>query len=395
MNKDSIFQILSDIIECHKEDLTTLSKDQNLSDLGLDSIRFIQFIVAVEEAFHIEINDSDLLFSKFETIEKLFSTLEKYFANIPLKKVLVCDCDNVLWRGVAGEEETHIDSNTSKLQKAIVDLYHHGVLICICSKNEKANIDFAFNSSEMVLKKEHITISKINFNDKATSIKEISNELNLSLDSFVFLDDSDYELGLITALLPEVCVIKADYNDLTFIQDLSDLFAQNTSSINRTKLYKEQKEREKEKIRFKTVEEYNNSLETKVTFCYADIASARRIAELTQRTNQFNLSGSRYTEQEILNMINDKSFCILTLSVSDKYGDMGIVGAVICEKRENLIILHSFYLSCRAFGRGFEYLMLGEIKKLGEHICGVYNETEKNYKHKSFYEDNGVSLYEL
>lgn len=209
------------------------------------------------------------------------------------------------------------------------------------------------------------------------------------------MDDSDYELGLVAALLAEVYVIKADYKDLTFIQELSGLFAQNESPINRTKLYKEQKEREKQKGRFKTVEEYNNSLETKATFCCADIASAQRIAELTQRTNQFNLSGKRYTEQEILDIIKDKNYKIRILSVSDKYGDMGIVGAVIYEKRKNFIILHSFYLSCRAFGRGFEYLMLDEMKKCGQPIYGVYKETDKNSQHKTFYEDNGVSLYGL
>lgn len=395
MNDAAIFEILSDITEKSREDIMHFSKDQSLLDLGLDSIKFIQFVVAVEERFQIEIHDSDLLFSKFETIEKLFSTLEKYFEKPVLKKVLVCDCDNVLWHGVAGEEEVFLDNDVLSLQKAVVNLYDNGVLICLCSKNEKTNFESAFDSLDMALKKEQIAIFKINFQDKATNIKEISEELNLSLDSFVFLDDSDYELGLVSALLPEVCTLKADYEDPVFIQNLEKLFAQNASSLDRTKLYKEQKEREKEKIRFTTVAEYNSSLETKITFRRNDAEAARRIAELTQRTNQFNLSGSRYTEQEILNMIKDGDSDILTLSVSDKYGDMGIVGAVIYEKRKEFILIRSFYLSCRAFGRGFEKQMVNEIKKLGKQVYGVYNETDKNKKHKSFYENNGVRLYEF
>lgn len=395
MNKDIIFQILSEVTQTPKEDLISLTETYKLQDLGIDSLKFIYFIVLIEEKFNIEINDSDLLFSKFDTIEKLFATLEKYFKKENLKKVLICDCDNVLWHGVSGEDNIYTDINTLELQKEIVNLFNNGVLICLCSKNDKSNINAAFNNFNMHLQNEHIAISKINFNDKATNIKEIAKELNLSIDSFVFLDDSDYELGLINSLLPDVDTIKADYKNPVFIQELRELFVQNSSSLNRTKLHREQKEREKEKLRFSTVEEYNNSLKTNTTFNYNNIISSQRVAELTQRTNQFNLSGERYTEQEIINIINNKNFNILTLSVSDKYGDMGIISAVIYEIKNNYIILHSFYLSCRAFGRGFENLMLDELKKQNKYIYGIYKETNKNKNYKSFYENNGVSLYEL
>lgn len=395
MNEQTIYKILSVVTEKSEEALMAFSKDQSLLDLGLDSIKFIQFIVAVEEAFQIEIRDSDLLFSKFETIEKLFSTLSGYLESTPLKKVLVCDCDNVLWRGVAGEETISLDSDTLSLQQEIVNLCNRGVLVCLCSKNDRANFEQAFENPDMVLKNEHIAIAKINFRDKAANLKEIAAELNVSLNSFVFLDDSDYELGLISALLPEVCVVKADYHDLSFIKAVSGLFSQSASSMNRTALYKEQKEREKEKLHFKTVDEYNNSLETKAVFCPADSDSAGRIAELSQRTNQFNLSGRRYAEQEVSDLLAQKKYHIRTLSVSDKYGDMGLVGAVIYEDKADCIVLHSFYLSCRAFGRGFETLMINEMKAMGKPLFGVYNETDKNRKHKSFYNDNGVGLYEL
>lgn len=394
MNKDIIFQILCTITEKSKEDLMSFPENHSLLDLGLDSLKFIRFIVAVEEQFNIEIYDSDLLFTNFDTIEKLFSTLEKYFKDAPLKKVLICDCDNVLWHGVAGEEKIYIDSLAVQLQRSLLDLYNNGVLLCLCSKNEKANIDFAFESLNMVLKKEHIALSKINFRDKATNIKEIALELHLSLDSFVFLDDSDYELGLVSALIPQVYTVKADYSDWSFISEINDLFAQSASSLNRTRLYREQKEREKEKLQFATVQEYNLSLETKTTFHYDNAEEAPRIAELTQRTNQFNLSGKRYTEEDILSFMKNQSYTILTLSVSDKYGDMGIIGAAIYESKAECVVIHAFYLSCRAFGRDFATLMLDEIKKLNKPIYGVFHETDKNKKQRSFYDDNGVSLYE-
>ena len=396
MNKEKIFIILSNIINIEIDELMSYPECAKLSDMGLDSIKFIQFIIEIEEEFDIEILDSDLLLSNFETIENIFSMLQKYLkGDCPIKKVIVCDCDNVLWQGVAGEEKTHIDANNHRLQKTLDNLCNNGVLLCLCSKNNISDIADAFVNPDMILKKEQITVAKINFNDKASNLKEIANELNLSLDSFVFLDDSDYELGLINSLTPEVYTIKADYKNLSFIKEINDLFSENSSPLDRTKLYKEQKEREKEKLKFATVQEYNESLETKVFFQYDKLEDASRVSELTQRTNQFNLSGKRYSTEEISDIINNKLFCLLTLSVSDKYGDMGIVGAAIYEIKETSVIIYSFYLSCRAFGRGFENLMIDEIKTNCKPIYGIYNETERNGKHKTFYEENGVGLYDL
>lgn len=396
MNKERILQVLSGIINVETDKLINYPENTKLAEIGLDSIKFIQFIVGIEDEFNIQVLDSDLLLSNFETIEKVLMTLQKYFSdNSPLKKVIVCDCDNVLWNGVAGEEKIYIDDNNQQLQETLTKLYGSGVLICLCSKNNTSDIDGAFTHQNMILKKDQIAVSKINFRDKASNIKEISNELNLSLDSFVFLDDSDYELGLINSFLPEVQTVKVNYNDLSFINEINALFSENSSSLDRTKLYKEQKEREKEKLKFKTVQEYNDSLETKVFFRYDKEEDASRVSELTQRTNQFNLSGKRYSTQEISDIIDSKSVNLLTLSVSDKYGDMGIIGAAIYEIKENAVIIYSFYLSCRAFGRGFEKLMIDELKKTHKPVFGIYNETAKNIQHKTFYEENGVSLYEL
>ena len=181
MDKEKILEVLGNIIDINKEQLLKTSVDTKLTDLGLTSIQFIQFIVAIEEEFEIEILDSDLIMTNFETVEMLFSTLEKYFTpKSTLKKVLICDCDNVLWHGI--EEEIYIDATILKFQETLIELYNRGILICLCSKNEPENIETVFNSLEMPLKKNHILISKINLTDKATNIKEIALELNLSAD---------------------------------------------------------------------------------------------------------------------------------------------------------------------------------------------------------------------
>ncbi len=395
MNKAKILELLGDILDIEKQNLLEMPIDTKLSDLGLSSIQFIQFIVALEEEFEIEILDSDLILSNFETIEILYQTLEKYFLSENVfKKVLICDCDNVLWHGISGEEEIYTDDLIDKFQETVIDLYNHGVLICLCSKNEPENIETAFDSLEMPLKKNHILVSKINLTDKATNIKEIALELNISADSFVFVDDSVYELDLVSSIIPEITTIRADYSDGGCIERIKSYFESNTIDINRTQQYREQKEREKEKQLYSTAEEFNASLKTEVTCGLALPSQVSRISELSQRTNQFNLSNARYSESEITLFISDENYSVYALSASDKYGDMGIVGAAIIHKSDKPVII-SFFLSCRVFGRGFEELLINKIKSdFPNSLNGIYKKTVKNKRFETFYSENGVELYE-
>lgn len=395
MNKEKILEELGNIIEINKEQLLKTSVDTKLTDLGLTSIQFIQFIVAIEEEFEIEILDSDLIMTNFETIEMLFSTLEKYFTSkSALKKVLICDCDNVLWHGISGEEEIYLDAAVLKFQETLIELYNRGILICLCSKNEPENVESVFNSLEMPLKKNHILISKINLTDKATNIKEIALELNLSADSFVFVDDSKYELDLVSSIIPDITTVLADYSNCDFIEKIKGFFDGSSTDINRTQQYRDQKEREKEKQRYASAEEFNASLKTEIKCETASPAQAARISELSQRTNQFNLSDVRYTEEEINYFIRDEGYCVYVLSASDKYGDMGLVGATVVRKTENPVII-GFFLSCRVFGRGFEEHFLNQIKSnFAVPMYGIYNRTDKNKRFEDFYSKNGVEIYE-
>lgn len=389
MDKAKILLILSYTLNADIDEIRNYPNDKPLIEIGFTSMCFIRFIVTVEEEFNIEIYDSDLLLKNFQTIDLIFKTLHKYFEFDSVKKVLICDCDNVLWHGIAGEEEIYIDDKNIRFQNTLIQLYNNGVLICLCSKNEPTNIDNAFDLLYMPLSKEHITLSKVNLLYKFTNIKLIAAELNLSLDSVVFIDDSDYEIGLINALLPEVETIKVNYTDVAFIDEIKSKFTQQSSDINRTTLYKQQKEREKEKFRFDSIDEYNDSLNTEIVCTIAEIEQAKRIAELSQRTNQFNLSGTRYTSDEITEYINNDSYIVLYLSAQDKYGDMGIVGTSIIkfEFENETAVIESFNLSCRVFDRGFEYVMIDTIKNLvgGKTLRGIYNRTDKNHRYVDFW----------
>ena len=233
--------------------------------------------------------------------------------------------------------------------------------------------------------------------NKAENIKAISNELNLSADSFVFVDDSDYELGLINTLLPEVETVRANYSDMAFLDEINSLFGERSAQdLNRTQLYIQQKEREKTKLHVSTVTEYNNSLETKWVCAIDDITQAERIAELSQRTNQFNLSGTRYNKEQIMKFIEEKSKHVISLSVRDKYGDMGMIGAAVVSVFENTAVIDSFFLSCRAFDRGFEVVLMDEIKRYcgDKSLSGIYIPTDKNARYADFYNKNGVLNHE-
>lgn len=397
-NKEKILGLLAEATDRTLAEILSFDKGINIKDLGLDSLKFIQMVVRFEEEFGVEVYDSDLVMSNFQTVDALLQTLQKYLPDGTLKKVLICDCDNVLWNGIAGEENIFVDEKKIQFQNVLLELYNNGILLCLCSRNLQESIDQAFADLRMPLKKENIVRSKINLENKANNIRAISNELNLSTSSFVFVDDSDYELGLVNTLLPEVKTVKANYGDMTFLDEIQSLFGkQSLQNINRTQLYIQQKEREKAKAFVSSVEEYNDSLETEQTIAVDDITQAERIAELSQRTNQFNLSGKRYDKDLIVRIIESKDQHILSLSVRDKYGEMGIVGAAVVSNIKESIVIESFFLSCRAFDREFETVLINEIKKYSENkpLYGIYIPTDKNTRYADFYIKHGVSDHEL
>lgn len=397
MDKKRILELLAETINFDVDKLAAYDENQSLQDIGLESLMFVQFIVNIELEFGIEVNDEDLIMSKFFSLSDLYQTLEKYFNVAKIsKKVLILDCDNVLWNGIVGEEEISIDKSFVNFHLELLALQRQGVLLCICSKNNMPNILNAFCDLEISVTWGDIICAKTSVSNKARSISDISNELNLSLDSFVFIDDSDYELGLVNAFLPEVRTLKAKQYNQEFFDELNLLFESGIiSTMNRTQLYHDQKEREKEKRIFNSIEEYNLSLQTEYLCDLAVKSQSDRISELSFRTNQFNLSDTRYTCDEITDFMCNKDFQVFTLQVKDKYGDMGIVGAAIVRETLDKYVIESFWLSCRAFDRGFEDIMLETIRKYAgiKILYGVYAETNKNKKQASFYPQKGVYLY--
>ena len=226
--------------------------------------------------------------------------------------------------------------------------------------------------------------------DKSDSISYILNEFGFSADNAVYIDDSDAEIEYVKSKITEITVLKADYSE-SFTEKLRMMFAAlPADSIDRTAKFREQKEREKVHRNTSSPEEYNRMLETKITCDKAVKGDALRLSELSQRANRFNLTGARYTEDEIVNMLSDLDYSVYRLCAEDKFGDMGLVAMAVVHGN----VIESFIMSCRVFGRGFEKELLDKIEPDKTDIIGLYHPTGKNDYCKDFYKDNGVG-YEL
>lgn len=394
MDKTKIYECLAEICEKDIAEIQNLDEKIFLSEIGLDSLRFLRFIVSVEERFGIEVNDSDIVASKFQTIEDIFSTLSKYFVkDLSYKKVLILDCDNVLWKGTAGETETIIDEDVRQFQELLIDLQQKGLLLCLCSKNTLEAVEKMFKNSEMLLTDTHIVSAHFGCLNKAESIAAISCELHLPIDTFLFLDDSDFEIDYVCSNLPQISSIKVDYDTMVFMSQLREMFSNVVFSndLDRTQMYKDQKEREKVKNDFTDIDEYNRCIHTKVMCDLASREQIPRLVELSQRTHQFNLSNLHYTTEQLESRFSDYRYQILYLSASDKFGDMGIVGMAVINKN----LIESFMISCRVLGRNFEYVLLDKIKSFVDHsvLRGIYVLNDMNKKHAKFYEQNKVLLW--
>ncbi len=324
------------------------------------------------------------------------------------KKVLIFDCDNTLWGGILGEdgfENIEMSSNSIKgkifneVQKIALNLNKKGVILGLCSKNNMEDVDEVINSHpDMIIKNQNLSIKKINWNNKASNLKEIADKLNVGLDSIVFVDDSLFEINLIRSSLPEVTTIKVpeaihDYPNM--LRENIDLFYNlyNTKEdLEKTKMYNQENERRKIKNRFKNIEDYISSLELKITITENDDLNTSRLSQLTQKTNQFNLTTKRYSVADFDTFLNDPEKVIYSVSVVDKYGSYGITGLVILVLKNNKAIIDTFLMSCRILGRNIEFVMMNFIisKLKTKNITTInaeYIKNKKNHHVEPFYKN--------
>lgn len=365
--------------------------------------------ISVEKAF----NSRDYISSRVLYTVDFFKAYTKFISPVILsavgktKKALIFDCDNTLWKGVLGEdgfegikmsENDKVGKPYAEVQNMALELSKNGVIIGLCSKNNPEDVENVLeNHQDMILKNENITIKKVNWTNKAQNLKEIATDLNIGVDSLVFVDDSDFEINLIKEQIPEVTTIQVPRKIHLYPDEIKkaySFFFKNIiteEDLNKTKMYADQVKRKDAENNSADFEDYLRSLEMKLTIFVNDKSKVARMAQMTQKTNQFNLTTKRYTEAQILNFTESPEYDVFALNVADKFGDNGITGLAIVKKSDKYAEIDTFLMSCRIIGRNIEYKFIDLIinKLQQEKIIARYIETKKNAQTKVFYENAG------
>ena len=329
------------------------------------------------------------------------------------KKCLVLDLDNTLWGGVLGEDGVdgiklggeYPGKAFSYWQRALLQLERNGVILAVCSKNNEADVDEAWqHNPHMILKREHFSALRINWNDKATCISEIAEELNIGLDSMVFLDDNPAERELIRQSLPQVEVPEfplKPYQLMPFFKELVDkyfrIYAVTSEDRAKTEQYRANAQRRAEQSRFIDMESYLYSLDMRLDIIPADEHNLPRIAQMTQKTNQFNLTTRRYTEADIRQRL-EQGWRVFCMSVSDRFGDSGITAAIFLQPVGDVEVnIDTLLLSCRILGKGIEEAFIKTVFNLlkldgYKTVTGDYLPTAKNQQTADFLDRMGMTL---
>ena len=328
--------------------------------------------------------------------------------NGKITKCLVLDCDNTLWAGVVGEDGAKgikITSSFKAFQQEILNLYKRGLFLALCSKNNEEDVLEVFReNSEMILAIEQIATWQINWRDKATNIKQIANDLNIALSSLVFVDDSAFECNLLRENVPDVAVIELGKNPTHYKNQL--LSAGVFESLHFTEEDKRRNEmhalegrRQELQKTAHSVKNYLFSLKIQATFGLVTDFELPRVAQLIQKTNQFNLTTKRHSESQIKSFISDNNYDVYYIHISDCVSSLGIIGVGIVQYAGRRATIDSLLLSCRSLGRGAENtllsLMINASKARGcIEIIGEYIPTKKNVQVAEFYENQNFILKE-
>ena len=331
-----------------------------------------------------------------------------------VKKCLVLDLDNTLWGGVIGDDglsgiqigELGTGHAFSDFQKWLKELKNRGILLTVCSKNNEDTAKEPFEKHpEMVLRLEDFSMFVANWEDKARNIRTIQQALNIGMDSMVFLDDNPFERELVRTMIPEITVPELPEDPALYLQYLRGLDLFETASYSRedagrTEQYREKAQRAAFEAAFQSYDDYLEALQMRASAAAFDPFHYPRIAQLTQRSNQFNLRTVRYTEAEIEALAQDDSRIGLYFTLKDKFGDHGLISVVVLEKQpEDTLFISEWLMSCRVLKRGMEEFIVDKILSVAaqqgfRRVVGEYIPTPKNAMVKDLYEQLGFARLE-
>jgi FkbH-like protein len=326
------------------------------------------------------------------------------------RKLVVLDLDDTLWEGIVGDigwenitlgGHDPVGEALVDFQKALKWLVRRGVLLGIVSKNEESvALEAIEKHPEMILCKDDFVSWRINWNDKAQNIADLAEEVNLGLQSVVFIDDNPVERARVREALPEVFVPEWPKNKLLYPECLGkltcfDIPNISKEDINRTKMYISEQGRSQLKIGISSLDEWLKTLELQVTIEELNEFNLKRTTQLLNKTNQMNLSTRRMTDAELSEWASRKNHIIRTFRVSDHFGDSGLTGIASVSIEGQTARIVDFVLSCRVMGRKIEETMLHTLislvrsKGIGK-LTAHYHPTAKNMPCLKFFENSGL-----
>lgn len=324
----------------------------------------------------------------------IISSLEGKF-----KKCLILDLDNTVWGGVVGDDGWEniqvghglgIGKAFSEFQQWVKKLKKRGIIICVCSKNDEDKAKEPFEKNpEMILKLDDISVFVANWENKADNIRSIQSILNIGFESMVFLDDNPFERNMVRENVPSVTVPElpedpGDYLEYLYSLNLFETASYSSADKDRTKQYQVEAQRVSTAKKFTNEADFLKSLEMVSEVSNFTIFNIPRVAQLSQRSNQFNLRTVRYTEDQIIAVENDSKQKGFAFTLEDKFGDNGLIAVVILKEKESeTLFIDTWFMSCRVLKRGMENFTLNTIvawaKENGyKKIIGEYIPTPKN-----------------
>jgi FkbH-like protein len=328
----------------------------------------------------------------------------------PPRKCLVLDLDNTLWGGILGEDglggiklgHTYPGNAFRAFQQHLLSLFRRGILLAINSKNNPADVDEVFRAHpDMVLAREHFSAVRVNWREKSANMIDIANELAIGLDALVFFDDSAVECALMKRALPEVLTIHAPKDVLSYAQTLARSHAFERLAITgddrrRGEMYQAQAARRQELEASGSVDAFLDGLEMAADIRPLDQLTFARAVELSQKTNQFNLTTRRYTAPELAGVMRAADRGAFSLRLADRFGDNGVVGFAVVEGRGDVAAIDTFLLSCRVIGRRVETALLSFIADWARvrgfrTLEGDFIPTKKNAPAAGFFADHGFT----
>ncbi|RYD85792.1 MAG: HAD-IIIC family phosphatase [Verrucomicrobiaceae bacterium] len=327
------------------------------------------------------------------------------------RKCLVLDCDNTLWGGIVGEDgvagvkigSSFPGSSYREFQERALDLAARGVILAINSKNNRADvIEMLSRHDGMVLRENHFSVIKANWDDKVENLKAIAAELNIGIDSLVFVDDSSFEIDNVRTRLPEVATIRltgkpAEHAAQLADSGLFDSLVLSSEDRDRTALYAAERKRNDIQSSYDNIEDYLGSLGLVADIALVSPIEQARVFQLMGKTNQFNMTTRRLTEADVARLAEDANSWVVRLRARDSISDLGLVGVAILQKIGSDVEISDLLMSCRALGRGVESAFIARLTEFAfaqgaGKVIGLYCRTGKNALCIGFYEKAGFQL---